>query len=337
MEYVPGGELFFHLKQEKRFQEDRVRFYAAEVLLAIEYLHSFNIIYRDLKPENILIDRNGHIKLTDFGLSKSGNWGDTFCGTPEYLAPEVLIGGHEKEVDWWSLGVLIYEMIEGRPPFYSTEILQMYERILKAPLRFSMRFSDVAIDLCEKLLCKDPFTRLGRGPGDGEDIKSHPFFEGINWEDLKGKRVTPPYVPSVKEMEAYTFFDSGLHQSWEIEQEESLEQIYTSEAMEKDRKQEQEKIHCKTAGNGSMNGNPYANYTDQVGGPRTEDPKRHDEESGVNTPAWKDPKDKADRHNPFFHISDFTYVNSTITDPTRSNNNFSQTLQKSKNNTGEPE
>lgn len=246
------------------------------------------------------------------------------------MAPEVLIGGHEKEVDWWSLGVLIYEMIEGRPPFYSAEVMEMYERILKAPLQFSTRFSNEAIDICEKLLTKDPSKRLGSGPGDAWDIKSHPFFAGMNWENLQKKRVTPPYIPTSEEINGYAFFDSGLHQSWEMEQEESCENIYSSETYEErqNKKLDHAQIYPKTAGNASFDDkNTYANYTDQLEGPKTEDPKRQDEGSGQNTPNWKEPK-KAGDHNPFFHISDFTYVNSMI-----SNNAISQTLQKSKQDT----
>jgi serine/threonine protein kinase len=124
MDFLNGGELFFHLRKEQTFKEDRIRFYAAEIILGLEALHQHDIIYRDLKPENILLDEDGHIRLTDFGLSKQGinylnnDQTTTICGTPEYLAPEIVIGeGHGRAVDWWSLGILIYEMLVGRPPF----------------------------------------------------------------------------------------------------------------------------------------------------------------------------------------------------------------------------
>ena len=123
MDFLRGGELFFHLKNERRFSESRAKFYASEILMALGELHRNRIIYRDLKPENILLDNQGHLRLTDFGLSKryvEGEQAMTFCGTPEYLAPEVVLGvGHSKEVDWWSLGILLYEMIVGIPPFFS--------------------------------------------------------------------------------------------------------------------------------------------------------------------------------------------------------------------------
>jgi serine/threonine protein kinase len=144
LDYMSGGELFFWLKKEKRFSENRCRLYTAEIVVALDAMHSVNIIYRDLKPENILLDSHGHIRLTDFGLAKDNITGPgaeggtkTFCGTPEYLAPEILENkGHGKAVDWWSLGTLLYEMLCGLPPYYDTNVQRMYHKILHAPLKF---------------------------------------------------------------------------------------------------------------------------------------------------------------------------------------------------------
>jgi serine/threonine protein kinase len=197
LDYVNGGELFFHLKKEGKFSEDRVRLYAAEIASALLHLHSHGIIYRDLKPENILIDSDGHIVITDFGLSKEvprDETTHTFCGTPEYLAPEVLRGeGHNYQVDWWSLGTLIYEMLTGLPPFYNKNINVMYQRILKGQLSFPPGMSPEAQDLLKGLLTRDVNKRLG-----GEAVTKHPFFKGIDWDALLRKEIQPPWKPPVK-------------------------------------------------------------------------------------------------------------------------------------------
>jgi len=165
MDFINGGELFFHLRSSSRFSEQRAKFYAAEVLLALEYIHGLGIIYRDLKPENILLDSEGHIKLTDFGLSKqffdeeANGENKTFsvCGTPEYLAPEILKQtGHDKAVDFWSFGALLYEMLSGAPPFYSKNRDQMFRNILTRPVEMKSHFSWQSVDLLKKLLQVDP-------------------------------------------------------------------------------------------------------------------------------------------------------------------------------------
>ena len=163
LDFMAGGELFFHLRKSGRFTEDRARFYIAEILLAMEFIHEQNVIYRDLKPENVLLDEDGHVCITDFGLSKTGlegNSGDkafTFCGTPEYLAPEIIKGvGHGKEVDFWSLGALLYEMLAGAPPFYSKNREDMFKQILNTPVTMKPFFSDGAADLLKNLLLIDP-------------------------------------------------------------------------------------------------------------------------------------------------------------------------------------
>lgn len=198
--FVNGGELFFHLQQEGKFTEDRGMFYAAELLSALECLHNLNIIYRDLKPENILLDYTGHIALCDFGLCKlnmrEGNKTNTFCGTPEYLAPEVLIGqGYTKTVDWWTLGILLYEMIGGLPPFYDENTNVMYRKILHDELVFTDDMSADVVDLLRKLLNRDGTARLGvNGP---QDIKAHVFFASIDWRKLNNRQYTPPFRPNV--------------------------------------------------------------------------------------------------------------------------------------------
>lgn len=201
LDYINGGELFFHLKKEGRFTENRVRFYAAQIALAIAHLHSLGIVYRDLKPENILLDDRGNICITDFGLSKEIKEEEgthTFCGTPEYLAPEVLKGqGHGKGVDWWSLGTLIYEMLTGLPPFYSQNINIMYQKILNGELRFPSYVSADAQSLLEGLLTRDVDKRLGSGTEGSENVKRHPFFKSIDWEKLLNKELDPPFVPKV--------------------------------------------------------------------------------------------------------------------------------------------
>ncbi|KAJ3341294.1 hypothetical protein HDU93_005264 [Gonapodya sp. JEL0774] len=198
--FVNGGELFHHLQREGRFSEDRGRFYTAELLTALECLHKFDVIYRDLKPENILLDYTGHIALCDFGLCKL-NIGDkqktnTFCGTPEYLAPELLIGnGYTKAVDWWTLGVLLYEMLTGLPPFYDENTNEMYKKILTAELVLTDDMGREAKDLLKQLLNRDSNQRLGANGAD--EIKRHPFFAGIDWNKLHHKKYQPPYKPTV--------------------------------------------------------------------------------------------------------------------------------------------
>nr|CCA24743.1 protein kinase putative [Albugo laibachii Nc14] len=203
MDYCGGGELFFWLKKDRRFSLQRARLFAAEIVLALQALHVHDIIYRDLKPENILLDLEGHIRITDFGLSKEAVTGagavggtKTFCGTPEYLAPEILENkGHGKAVDWWSLGTLIYEMLTGLPPFYDQNMQRMYDKILNAPLRFPSFISAEAKDLLTGLLTRKVPDRLGSGPTDAEEIKAHPFFKEIDWDAVYRREVVPEFKP----------------------------------------------------------------------------------------------------------------------------------------------
>lgn len=197
---INGGELFYHLQKEGRFDLSRSRFYAAELLCALDTLHKLDVIYRDLKPENILLDYQGHIALCDFGLCKldmkDKDKTDTFCGTPEYLAPELLLGqGYSKVVDWWTLGVLLYEMLTGLPPYYDEDVSKMYKKILQEPLRFPDGFDRDAKDLLIGLLSRDPKRRLGYNGS--EEIKNHPFFSQLSWKRLLMKGYIPPYKPPV--------------------------------------------------------------------------------------------------------------------------------------------
>lgn len=202
LDYFQGGELFFHLKNNRRFPEDVARIYVAEIGLALGHLHSLGVIYRDLKPENILLDDQGHVCLTDFGLSKDVDPTDkahTFCGTPEYLAPEIVTGaGHDKAVDWWSLGILLYELTVGIPPFYSQNVNEMYNKIQHGVLRFPPFLSENCKSLIVQLLNRDPKRRLG-SKADVDDIKAHPFFKTLNFQKLLKKEIDPPYKPKIKQ------------------------------------------------------------------------------------------------------------------------------------------
>ena len=198
LNYYRGGELFFHLKKKRRFTEREAQIFVSEVSLAIGHLHSMNVIYRDLKPENILLDGDGHICLTDFGLSKQSDYANTFCGTPEYLAPEIITNiGHSKAVDWWSLGILLYELTIGIPPYYSQNINEMYKKIQQAPLQFPPQSTPTCKSLISLLLERDPKYRLGSGYHDVEEIKRHSFFKNIDWILLYQKKIEPVYKPNV--------------------------------------------------------------------------------------------------------------------------------------------
>jgi len=211
LDYFRGGELFFHLKKKKRFTEPQTQIFVAEVALALGHLHSLDIVYRDLKPENILLHQSGHICLTDFGLSKdlgpAKTEAHTFCGTPEYLAPEIVEKtGHGKAVDWWSLGILCYELCIGIPPFYHQNLHSMYQKIRTESPKFPGSMSKSCQDLIVRFLIRNPKERLGSGPRDVEEVKRHDWFAGLNWEDLLAKKVEPKYIPKVKsEMDTSNF------------------------------------------------------------------------------------------------------------------------------------
>lgn len=201
MDFIEGGELFSLLRKSQRFPNPVAKFYAAEVTLALEYLHAQNIIYRDLKPENLLLDRHGHVKITDFGFAKDVpdiTW--TLCGTPDYLAPEVVASkGYNKSVDWWSLGVLIFEMLCGFTPFWDGgSPVKIYENILKGRVKYPPYIHADAQDLLVQLITSDLTKRLGNLHGGSADVKNHPWFAEVTWERLVKKDIDAPYVPPVK-------------------------------------------------------------------------------------------------------------------------------------------
>ncbi|PPJ56814.1 hypothetical protein CBER1_05935 [Cercospora berteroae] len=203
-DYMSGGELFWHLQKEGRFVEERAKFYIAELILALRHLHQHDIVYRDLKPENILLDANGHIALCDFGLSKANlaknDTTNTFCGTTEYLAPEVLLDeqGYTKMVDFWSLGVLVFEMCCGWSPFYAEDTQQMYKNIAFGKVRFPRdALSAEGRSFVKGLLNRNPAHRLG-AKGDAEELMAHPFFNDIDWVALGKKSIAPPFKPKLK-------------------------------------------------------------------------------------------------------------------------------------------
>ncbi|PHH75982.1 hypothetical protein CDD83_4328 [Cordyceps sp. RAO-2017] len=201
MDFVEGGELFSLLRKSGRFPNPVAKFYAAETTLALEYLHSKNIIYRDLKPENLLLDRHGHLKITDFGFAKrvpDKTW--TLCGTPDYLAPEVVSNkGYNKSVDWWSLGILIYEMLCGYTPFWdSGSPMRIYENILKGKVKYPAYVNADAQNLLEGLITADLTKRLGNLYGGPQDVKNHPWFAEVTWDRLARKDIDAPYTPPVK-------------------------------------------------------------------------------------------------------------------------------------------
>ncbi|KAK2953530.1 putative cAMP-dependent protein kinase catalytic subunit beta [Blattamonas nauphoetae] len=220
MEFAPGGEIFTHLRKIGRFDAKTTQFYSAQLVCAIAKLHSLGIAYRDLKPENMLLDARGHLKLTDLGFAKEIS-GPTFtlCGTPEYLAPELILGiGHDHGVDWWALGIFIFECFYGHPPFYG-DLDQMYKSIVKYKVTFP---EDVAVpteakDLIIRLLRKDKTKRLGCLVGKARDVMRHPFFAGINWIQIEQGQCNAPVRPTVKSpLDASNYPEDSI----EMDQEE---------------------------------------------------------------------------------------------------------------------
>uniref|UniRef100_A0A8C2AXI4 non-specific serine/threonine protein kinase n=1 Tax=Cyprinus carpio TaxID=7962 RepID=A0A8C2AXI4_CYPCA len=188
-------------------------FYLAEISMALGHLHQKGIIYRDLKPENIMLNNQGHVKLTDFGLCKEsihdGTVTHTFCGTIEYMAPEILMrSGHNRAVDWWSLGALMYDMLTGAPPFTGENRKKTIDKILKCKLNLPPYLTQEARDLLKRLLKRNASSRLGAGPGDATEVQTHPFFRHVNWDDLLARKVEPPFKPFLQSADDVSQFDS---------------------------------------------------------------------------------------------------------------------------------
>lgn len=210
LEYVVGGEFFTYLRTAGRLAEKTTKFYIGEIVLAFKYLHSRQIVYRDLKPENLLLDSRGHVRITDFGFAKFVDFRTyTLCGTPDYLAPEIILNkGHGIAVDWWALGVLIFEMMAGYPPFFDDEAMGTYRKILKGKISYPTHFSRNVKDLVGKLLQADLTKRYGNLKGGAEDIKRHPWFSEMDWEALENLQIKPAIVPKSRgEMDTSNFDD----------------------------------------------------------------------------------------------------------------------------------
>ena len=214
-EFMQGGDMFYHMHDGQIiiFNNEKTKFYIMELVLSLEALHNHKMVYRDLKPENILLDSKGHVKLTDFGLSKILDEGNdkafTICGTPQYLAPEILLRkGYDKAVDWWSLGCVMYEMLAGKLPYAIKRGAKMSIKIYDQEVQYPNSMNKDAKDFIQKLLTINPSERLGSGPNGIEDIKNHPFFKGINWNDAEMQKIKPPFIPKLKSETDLRYFDT---------------------------------------------------------------------------------------------------------------------------------
>ncbi|KAL1193797.1 Serine/threonine-protein kinase AtPK2/AtPK19 [Cardamine amara subsp. amara] len=210
LDFINGGHLFFQLYHQGLFREDLARVYTAEIVSAVSHLHEKGIMHRDLKPENILMDTDGHVMVTDFGLAKEfeeNTRSNSMCGTTEYMAPEIVKGkGHDKAADWWSVGILLYEMLTGKPPFLGNK-QKIQQRIVKDKIKLPKFLSTEAHALLKGLLQKEPERRLGSGPSGAEEIKKHKWFKGINWKKLEAREVQPSFKPEVSGRHCIANFD----------------------------------------------------------------------------------------------------------------------------------
>lgn len=211
LDFINGGHLFYHLYRQGIFSEDQAMVYTAEIVSAVSHLHKSGIVHRDLKPENILMDADGHVMLTDFGLAKEideSSRSNSMCGTTEYMAPEILMSkGHNKNADWWSVGILLYEMLSGQPPFVHSSRKKLQEKIIKEKVKLPPRLTSEAHSLLKGLLEKEPSKRLGSGPMGGDEIKFHKWFRSINWKKLEARQLQPKFKPDVTGIDCTANFD----------------------------------------------------------------------------------------------------------------------------------
>lgn len=235
MEFISGGEIGSKLKQAEVFSNERARFYIAQLVMCLQYLHTEHTIYRGVGTDNVLLEKDGYIKLVDFGFAKylppkedEDNKTYTLCGTPEYLAPEIVNAkGHGKGADWWAMGILVYEMLAGYPPFYAPEPFEIYQKVLKGEYRTPNQFSEQATSLIKRLLHQDQVKRLGCSAGGAEEIKKQKWFRGLDWAALYNKQLKAPEdsAPEFDENNPAANFDS-----YEDSNEESGPLLSTEDA-----------------------------------------------------------------------------------------------------------